>query len=51
MQYYAPIQELINNANNSIDWPINRINQNYWLLLAIIGIKCNSFYKYIIKLL
>ncbi len=43
---YAPIYELtimINNANNSIDWPIIGINQNYLLLLAIIGMKCNDF--------
>jgi hypothetical protein len=34
---------MINNANNSINWPINRINRSYWLLLAIIAIKCNDF--------
>jgi hypothetical protein len=43
---YAPIQELaimINNANNSINRPIDRIIRTYWLLLAIIAIKCNDF--------
>jgi hypothetical protein len=38
---YAPIDVLammINNANNSIIWPINRITRNYWLLLPIIAI-------------
>ncbi len=34
---------MINNAETSINWPINRINRCYWLLLAIIGIKCNNF--------
>ncbi len=43
---YAPIDELtimIKNGNNSINWPVDRINRNYFLLLAIIAIKCNDF--------
>jgi hypothetical protein len=33
---------MINNANNSINRPINRIIENYWLLLSIIAINCND---------
>ncbi len=48
---YAPIDELmINNANNSINWPINRIIRNYWLLLAIIAIKCRLFIMKLLRL-
>ncbi len=34
---------MINNANNSINRPINRIIENYWLLLSMIAIKCQNF--------
>jgi hypothetical protein len=34
---------MINNANYSINRPINRIIENYWLLLSIIAIKYNDF--------
>jgi hypothetical protein len=34
---------MINNANNSNNWPINRINQNYWLFWLLLELNVMIF--------